>query len=165
MNYSGPCQDTALHRAIRNDELSCVCELLSAGADPDEENFDGAVPLTTCANGSGSLEIVRSLLAAGANPNGLVGWSSPLVSAAVKDHRIMVKVLVDAGADVNQPDDEEDTALMWATINEDMELVLYLLSKNADPRLMNRHNCDARSFAVEKGNHQIVAAIDDELNR
>src|SRR5262245_13797871 len=156
-------KDTELHQAIRSGNVDRVGELLSAGADPNIENFDGAVPLTTCANASADLRIVRLLLEAGANPDGIAGWSSPLVSAVIHGHVAMVDALIRAGANINQPDDEEETALMWAIIKENSGLALYLLSIGADPRPVSRRGGDARSFAQEKGNVQIVAAIDKVL--
>ena len=42
-----------------------------------------------------------------------------------------VTELVDAGADVNQPDAETVTLLHWASINNRKEIVKYLIAKGA----------------------------------
>lgn len=82
-------------------------------------------------------EMVRYLLAAGADVNGrqeLRGFSS-LMKAASKSTVQMVRLLIEAGADVNARDKIGMTALMIAARRGDQEIVKELLASGADAQI------------------------------
>ena len=82
----------------------------------------------------GDLALVRQLLADGASPNeGDKGWCLPLIHAAMKGTSSMVKLLLEAGADVNGAEPPEQvTALMAAADNGHLKIVRLLLAAGAD---------------------------------
>ena len=64
------------------------------------------------------------------------GGLSPLHLAARQGHLDAVKVLADAGADVNQPSSGDHvTPTLIATINGQFDIANYLLDRGADPNL------------------------------
>jgi ankyrin repeat protein len=76
--------------------------LLNAGADPNGATPEGETILMTAAR-AGQVQIVRQLLARGANVNARENWQqqTALMWAAAENHGEVVKVLVEAGADMD----------------------------------------------------------------
>ncbi len=67
-NAKLPDGTSALHWAVRSDDLEIVSLLIQAKADVNAADPHGITPLAlACANAN--VEIVRKLIAAGANPN------------------------------------------------------------------------------------------------
>ena len=71
-----------LHDAAERGDIEELRRLISAGVDPDEEDWRGMSPLY-CAVDGGSASATRVLLDTGANPNG-GEWMSAFVRAAGK---------------------------------------------------------------------------------
>ncbi len=70
-----------------------------------------------------------------------------------------VRMRVAAGADVNQPDRSDSTAVMFAAQHGHLGIVKRLLAAGADPnarRIVDGHT--ARDFALGNG-HERVAAV------
>src|SRR4029453_14330762 len=142
-NIAEPDGTTALHWAVRFDEVALVERLIKAGAKPDIANRYGVTPIALACE-SGSAAVVEQLLKAGVSPNatGPLGetalhtcahtgkadaakallargakvdagdsWrgQTPLMWAAAQGHAAMVRVLVEAGADVNA----RSTVVTW----------------------------------------------------
>ena len=84
----------ALRRGLRDERT----QLLDAGADPSLEDCQG-VPLRA----AGAPEVVDELLRRGADPNG-TGLSSPVVEAAAAGNLDLLGRVLDAGADLQRPD-------------------------------------------------------------
>ncbi len=90
------------------------------------------------ASEKGDLETVSSLLAGGANPNGIgTGDWTPLKKAAGKGHIEIVRLLVENGADVNPKGQYEMTALHHAAARHHDDIVEYLLEQGADINAKN----------------------------
>ena len=90
---------TALHWAVKRNEVGVAQLLLDAGADAGAANRYGMTPLTlACVNGSAAL--VELLLDAGADPNtALPGGETALMTAARTGRLGPVKALLVRGAD------------------------------------------------------------------
>lgn len=91
---------TPLFLSVRNDNVAMVKELLDAGADPNDWG-SGYHPLCEAAS-SWNPEMWRLLIAAGANVNAgnEAGWT-PLKSAITKGNAGFVELLISKGADVH----------------------------------------------------------------
>jgi len=106
---------TALHWAVRGDDLDTVQLLIKAGANVSAANRYGITPLSLAAT-NGNAAITRALLKAGANPNapGPDG-ETVLMTAARAGNADVVNALIDRGVDVNATETwQSQTALMWA---------------------------------------------------
>ncbi|MCJ1354949.1 MAG: hypothetical protein MMC33_004939 [Icmadophila ericetorum] len=80
----------------------------------------------------GRVEIIRRLLAAGANVQAMAGEGMlPLHSAAAQGHPNAVKLLLDGKAPINAVDARNRTALHLAAINGHEETVMLLLGRGA----------------------------------
>eukprot|EP00731_Ephydatia_muelleri_P038788 Em0910g1a len=93
---------------------------------------NGWIPLVS-ASQNGHLEIVKSLIEAGANVNHTAkdGWT-PLVIASHDGHLEIVKSLIEAGANVNHTIKNNVTAVYVASENGHHGVVLSLLGAGAD---------------------------------
>jgi NAD(P)-dependent dehydrogenase (short-subunit alcohol dehydrogenase family) len=87
----------------------------------------------------GDLEAVQRHITAGADLNAResMGGSSPLIMAATFGHTDVATALIDAGADLDQPNDEGSTALLAAAFFCHTEIVAALLAAGADKTIPN----------------------------
>jgi NAD(P)-dependent dehydrogenase (short-subunit alcohol dehydrogenase family) len=88
---------------------------------------------------AGDLAAVEALLAAGADPNvkELSGGSSPLITAAMFGRSAEARALIEAGADVDQQNDDGSTALITAAFMAHPDIVQALLDAGADKNIRN----------------------------
>lgn len=117
--------------------------LLEHGADANATNVFGATALMAAAAG-GDFDSGRLLLRHGANPNArpileqtgflFGGGRTPLMWAAFRGNLEVMKALLEAGADVNQPG-LFGTALSQAVWADRGEAAEFLLQRGADPRI------------------------------
>ena len=133
---------TALHWAVRADDLESATLLIHAGARIDAVNRYGVAPLSLAAV-NGNAAIVSLLLNSGADPD----TASPegetaLMTAARTGTPAPVIALLNAGADVNAREHWlSETALMWAAAENHAEVARILLDYGAE--------IDARSLQQE----------------
>lgn len=94
---------------------------------------------------SENMDAVKQHIAAGSNLNEKdpFGGSSPLITAALFDKKEMVKVLLDAGVDINFQNNDGSTALHVAAFFCRPEIVKLLLDKGADKTIQNRFGATA----------------------
>jgi ankyrin repeat protein len=103
---------TALHLATFFGQPEAAEELLRHGADVSAvSNNAMKVAVINSAAASGRADVVKIVLAAGADPNSrqMMGWTA-LHAAAARDSIEMVQVLLDAGADPTLQNDDGQTA-------------------------------------------------------
>jgi ankyrin repeat protein len=133
---------TALHWAVRNNDVMLVERLLRAGARPHVENRYGATPIALACE-SGSADLVARLLKAGvsANATGPHGETA-LHTCAHAGNTAGARVLIAAGASVDPGDNwRGQTPLMWAAAEGHPETMQALIEAGAD--------VDARSTIIE----------------
>ena len=103
---------TALHLATFFGQLEAAAELLRHGADVKAVSTNAMkVAVINSAAASGRADVVKIVLAAGANPNAqqMMGYTA-LHAAAARDSVEMVQALLDAGADPSLKNDDGQTA-------------------------------------------------------
>ena len=130
---------SALHWAVRSDDLEIVSLLILDKADVNAADPHGLTPLAlACANAN--VEIARKLVAAGANPNLTdVAGVTPLMVAVRRPQPEIVRLLLDAGAQVDARDrGAQQTALMVAVRENDAAAVRLLLDRGADVNAATR---------------------------
>jgi hypothetical protein len=159
---------TPLYYAAHEGLANAVNGLLTAGADPNANHSAGSwpttkTPLQVATRGGTSsywdeevridsrwesdVEIVRALLKAGANVNGRQDSRSmtPLSHAVGRGHIQMVKLLLEAGADVNISSSEQ-TPLHLALEYRRIEIARLLIEAGAD--LNARDDRDRTPLAI-----------------
>ena len=147
-NTTQPGGETLLMTAARTGDADTVRLLLARGADPNvREDLRGQTALMWAAanNNAGAIyalaEQGADLHARTDNPTGGAGrgFSSapatgftPLLFAVRAGHLDAARVLLDAGADVNDAVSDGQSALVVAAANANWELAAYLLDRGAD---------------------------------
>src|SRR5580658_1171410 len=133
VNTPQPDGTTALHWAVRQDDLETVDLLIRAGANVKAANRFGATPLSLAAT-SGNAAMIEKLLKAGEDANAVVSESgdTALMVAARTGKPDAVAMLLNHGADVNKTNAQGQTALMWAAAERNSAAVQVLIEHKAD---------------------------------
>jgi ankyrin repeat protein len=151
---------TALHWAVRRDDLETANLLIGSGANVKTANRYGVTPLSlACVNGNAAL--IESLLKAGADPNtALPGGETVLMTAARTGKADAVKVLLTHGANVNFAESRRgQTALMWAAAEGNTATVEELVERGADIHARTKGGLTPLLFAVREGRVDVVRAF------
>jgi ankyrin repeat protein len=118
--------DDALFKAIRARDTKQVERILAEGnvvLDPPQQPYQVNKPLAYAA-AYGNLDIVKAILARGADINGQVAYGDvPLIKAAEHDNREIIKHLLEHGADVNRPNAFGVSPFIGFCACDDVELV------------------------------------------
>jgi uncharacterized protein len=124
---------TALHWAVRANDMPTVQMLLRAGAKVNAASRYGMTPILLAAQ-NGDPAVVAALLKAGANPNSaLPEGETALMTAARTGNVDSIKLLVETGAKIDAKENwQGQTALMWAAAQNNAAAVRTLVSLGAD---------------------------------
>jgi len=125
---------TALHWAVRVDDLDMADRLLRAGARVSAANREGVTPMQLAAM-NGSQQMIRRLLIAGADPNARLTQfgDTALMMAARTGKADAIASLLESGARINEKEAwGGTTALMWAAAERHPAAVKVLIDAGAD---------------------------------
>jgi len=125
---------TALHWAVRADDLETTDLLIRAGANVNAENRDGVTPMLLAAL-NGNVAMLDRMIKAGAGVNAPVTTSgdTPLMIAARAGKPEAVALLLDKGAQIDAKESWGDTtALMWAVSERNDAVVRLLIDRGAN---------------------------------
>lgn len=111
-----------------------------------------------------NIDLVKSALAAGINPNiqDASGWT-PLEHASYNGFKNSVIILLNAKADPNIQDNMRRTPLLLAIINDEVDIVRLLLRAGANPNIIYNQGT-ALDYAIENKNYEIIKLL-QELRR
>jgi ankyrin repeat protein len=125
--------ETPLHYLAVEDHIEAIKALVGRkGADVNTLNDFGGSPLSEAA-GLGYVDLVKYLLSVGAKLQ-LPEQKESVLHAAVRSGSTeLVKVILDAGAAVNDVASLDETALHVAAEDDRVEIVKLLLAAGADP--------------------------------
>jgi ankyrin repeat protein len=125
-----------IHDVSFRGDLAMLKLLLLAGADVNDVSGGGSWPLHD-ACGAGNAGAVSYLLTVGANPNLTSSGGTALFAAVSSDSLDCVRLLAEAGADLNATDCDEWTSLFHL---RSVEVAQYLLDHGANPGISDQ--CD-----------------------
>jgi ankyrin repeat protein len=191
---------SALHLAARNADARMVRALLDAGADPSIALPEGETVLMAAAR-SGNAEVVAALLAGrqvprsgdygsaavvlnAADPNQIESWhgQTALMWATAGGHVEVMRLLIDAGADIDQASSRIDapevaterrqggfvyaeipegrlTALHFAARQGELEAVEALIAAGADLNVADNYGTTPVVLATLNGHLGVAAAL------
>jgi len=162
---------TPLMRAAEAGRLDEVRNLLKTGTDVSERLPGIGLTALMIAAGRGDLEMVKVLLAAGANPNAAGGvahggfWTvlSFAMSAKNKNRLELVDTLIAAGAKLNPEPWFPESPLQAAVKGNDIEMLKALLKRGSDVNWANEIGTTALVTAITMGepNVEIVRLLLD----
>ena len=133
---------TALHWAVRADDVEMADLLIRAGANVSAANREGVMPMQLAAI-NGNATMIEKLIKAGADPNAPLSKfkDTALMLASRTGKTDAVRVLLDNGAQVNAVETwGGTTSLMWAVSERHFDTIKMLIAKGAD--------VNARSYFV-----------------
>ena len=154
-----------LQRAVIRGDAAALSNLLKRGANPNAAPLanapDQRTPLViACA--SGSLAIIKLLIAGGADVNGKNGDISPLLSATRdtwSGRFDVVMTLLTNGADIAALDNRGTSALHGAARSTDVALLQLLLESGANINQIDVENYTALTRAVQSGQTDNVLVL------
>ncbi|XP_011314979.1 protein fem-1 homolog B [Fopius arisanus] len=146
-----------------------VVKMLLDKFEPDIEQggtvkFDGYIiegaSALWCAAGAGHLNVVKTLVKAGADVNHATHTNSTPLRAACFDGRLdIVNYLVDHGGDIHIANKYNNTCLMIAAYKGHMDILTFLLEHGANPNEKALCGATALHFAAECGHRHIVSKL------
>jgi ankyrin repeat protein len=172
---------TPISLACESGSAPVVEQLLKAGVSPNATGPLGETALHTCAH-TGNVDAAKALLAHGAKADAGDSWrgQTPLMWAAAQGHAGMVRVLVEAGADVNarstvvtwerqrtaEPRDKwlppgGFTALLLASRAGCVDCVNVLATSGANINEIDPENHTALVLALMNGEFDVAGALID----
>ena len=151
--------DAAIHEAATAGHTEIVKLLIEAGSKPTHESGESGTVLQAAA-ASGSNKTIETVLAAARNQSPVS--ADVLISAVQSGDQESVRALIAAGADVNAPTRDGNTALGTAAGNGDTEIVKLLLHAGARPsRRPNKALLNELMEAASGGYPDIVQMLLD----
>lgn len=157
---------TPLTIAARNGHQDVVALLVEKGAEVNASAGNGifASPallaaLTAPEFKEVHLKTVQFLLSRGADTRGQGAYGSPLVIASGLGHREAVRALLDAGADLNEIDNQGNFPLMAAAIAGRAEVISLLADKGANMRLASPKGDTPLICAAREGSVAVMQTL------
>ncbi|MBI3476637.1 MAG: ankyrin repeat domain-containing protein [Acidobacteria bacterium] len=132
-----------LWEVVESGEADAVRAFLQEGANPNQNSRDLSL-LQRARNA----DVVRVLIAGGADVNWKSSYGTALLSAASGDLDA-VTALISAGAHVNETNSEGETALMKAASEAEPDICRLLLTSGANPSLLDQSGHSALDHARE----------------
>jgi ankyrin repeat protein len=139
---------TTLNYAIKQHKNNCVKTLLNANASPNCINH-GSIPLAV-ASRSNNVKAVSLLLDANANIDVNCSKGYTQIMMAINNSHKSVKLLIEANADLNQVNDNNTSALIYACKCNDNKSVALLVNARADLNLTDNDNKIALEHASDR---------------
>ena len=162
-NITDAKKDTALIYAVKANAEEHMQLLLRQKASLKALNDkDESALLVACDNYGTKIEIIKALLAGGADPNlasakrhGL----TPLVAAVRCGRKDVVEALLKAGAKIDAALPDKSTALICAVEANDEGMVKFLLDAGANPNVVNQASYTPLVYALAKENLTLIKLL------
>lgn len=153
MDYRSP-----LHRAVANDDIEQVRELIAQGEkiNGKDENYDNITPLFIAVE-NGNVEIARLLLEFGAKINARDGQKqTPIMRLDDDATPELVALLLDYGAKIDRVDKSGNTAMIIAADRVNPEVLQALIEAGAD---VNKANKEGQTALMNAANNDLLESV------
>lgn len=148
---------TLLDAASYGNNKNTIEILLEKGANPNVSSTDGETPLMRVIRKFKDEDLVKLFLTKGAivNAKNKHGWTA-LKDAVDSENPNIVKLLIEAGANVSDKTDDGDTALFWAS---NQEIAQILISKGVDVNALSTNGNNALILQTKYHRLDIVSFL------
>ncbi len=161
-DMAGFFQARRFRRAIRGRQYDTVRLMLMDGANPNADV--GGVSHLIASIGQNDQLCVRHLLHHGADPNSILDYESrvtPLLHACRVADATIIRMLIDARADVNSQSTEGVSPLMNVAqreppLDEQIMISQLLIERGADVNALTVHSLGAIHMAAARGQERLV---------
>jgi ankyrin repeat protein len=143
-----------LFLAIDHRDTEGVRSLLKQGADPNSLNGLEFRPIYLAA-ASYQMDVMQDLLRAGAKPDAMSTYGTPLTFASISGNLVGAKMLLDLGANPNTIRSDGMSVLMFAANAGNPALVEELIKRRADVNTKDDGGETALSFAARAGHLEV----------
>ncbi|MFC1522705.1 ankyrin repeat domain-containing protein [Elusimicrobiota bacterium] len=161
------CLNDRLMEATLENDIGGMKKALEAGADPNGTTEPGFFALQV-AMMYGYTDAARLFIAHGADANQEFKGRPVFVDAGFYGRLEIMKILLSAkelgskeNADVNAKDPYGYTALMFASMRGDIEVVRFLIDSDADVNIKNNNGNTALKYAQERCYTVIIKMLQD----
>lgn len=150
-----------LHWAAINNRRDIVEYLISKGAIVDRIGGDLKSTPMHWATRQNHLQMVVLLMRHGADPNCVDGEGCTTIHLAAQlGHSVILAFLIAKGIDVDLPDENGKTPLMWSAFRiHSMDPVRLLTTFNANPRVTDHNGNTALHYAAMGGNAMVCTLL------
>jgi ankyrin repeat protein len=108
---------------------------------------------------SGDRQRVKELLEGGADPDSEGPFGEVLFLALLRNHGVIARLLIEAGADVTIVDDKGWTPLHWSAKNNDEELIGLIIAANGDLLSLDYEGNTPLDILAQYGHDQTLKAM------
>lgn len=152
--------ETPIFQAIRTNQLSMLALLIKNGADPSQPNQEEVIPLSLTVQNDQN-DLAKVLLRKSHQPVIDANWKNaigePLLVQAVKNNNPdMVRLLLENGAQSNETDHLDNTALHMAAKLGYRSVAQVLLENGADTQSRNMLGETPRQLAAGAGHQELL---------
>lgn len=149
----------------RSAPLAHVSALIVGGANLNAVDNEGCTAVGW-ASEHGYEGIVRLLLEANADPNiGDNAGRTPLMTASYNSHLAVVSALIEDGAvNINQVENHNRSALIFASINNSVNVVKILLNARADVTIIDNNGQTAIDIARINNHNDMIRILEEAQN-
>lgn len=151
-------EEADLLNAVGKNDMENVRKLLLNGANPNVRDYERDSALLRAVR-QDNFEMIVLLLEYGANVNVKGRGYTPLGMAVEIGSRPVVKLLLRAGANPDQKNDDGNSSLHVAALMNRMEVAVALLDAQADLTLLNKKKMTPLGLAAAEGQMEVVSML------
>jgi ankyrin repeat protein len=150
-------ESSEIYHGAEHNDLALIQQGLAGGGDVNVSNLQGVTPLILAVkNWPQNIQMITTLIKAGANVNVVSSDTSPIHEAVRKNSQQVLTILLDHGAQINLHLADGKTPLHLAVQQSLMDMITYLLSKGADPKQKTQQNVSCLHFAASEGDKATI---------
>lgn len=148
-------ESSEIYEGAEHNNLQMLQAGISGGGDVNTCNLQGVTPLLLAVKNQ-NVQIINTLLSAGASINAVSADTSPVHEAIRQKNLSILTTLLDKGGQVNLQLVDGKTPLHVAIQQNNPELINFLLSRGADPKAKTQQNVSCLHFAAAEGDRDTV---------